>query len=135
MCFLIKTQVLFFALLVYNKNGKVLFGDNSEQCVFCALASVSALFVSRMLFSKERRYLMDNDVCLMIFYENLRRLRQREGLSCEEMANRLNIKPKTLQALESDILPKSVDCMILAYIQKEFGISPRVILGELIQKK
>lgn len=78
---------------------------------------------------------MDNDVCLMIFYENLRRLRQREGLSCEEMANRLNIKPKTLQALESDILPKSVDCMILAYIQKEFGISPRVILGELIQKK
>lgn len=75
---------------------------------------------------------MNNETCMFIFFENLRRLRQRAGLSCEEMAKRLKIETKTLQTLESGILLKNVDCMILSYLWKEFGVSPSAMFGELI---
>lgn len=35
---------------------------------------------------------MENEVSLMIFFENIRRLRKREKLSCVNMAKRLNVE-------------------------------------------
>ena len=51
-------------------------------------------------------------------------LREKNGLSKEEMAGRLGIGVKTLEKIESGILPNRLSSGILIEIFRNFGISP-----------
>ncbi len=66
------------------------------------------------------------------FWENLRRLRKREGLSLCEMAKKLGVGVKTLELLESGIIPSYVSSGIIFRIQNEFNPDARLQFSELI---
>ncbi len=75
---------------------------------------------------------MNNETNVLIFCENIKRLRKREKLSKKNMAKMLHIGVKTLTAIESGILPKSLDCSVLFYIDDNFNISASDMLASLI---
>ncbi len=75
---------------------------------------------------------MNNETNVLIFCENIKRLRKREHLSKKDMAKILHIGVKTLTAIESGVLPKSLDCSVLFYIDDNFNISASDMLASLI---
>ena len=56
------------------------------------------------------------------FCNNIRALREREGLSKAAMAKRLHISVYTLTRLERGELPPRLNCCIVFVIQDEFNI-------------
>jgi len=63
----------------------------------------------------------------LIFCKNVKILRMREGLSVEQMAQRLETDIKTIEFLENNIIPEELGCDIIFKIYKEFGILPKDI--------
>ncbi len=61
---------------------------------------------------------------LGIFCENVKRLRQREGLSKKEMAKKLGIGVKSLTLIESGIVSKRLGANVLLNILNNFNIYP-----------
>ena len=64
---------------------------------------------------------------ISIFCENIKTLRTREGLSREQMAQRLGTDAKTIELIENKIIPEKLGCDIIFKINKEFGILPKDI--------
>lgn len=69
------------------------------------------------------------------FFENIRVLRAEKGLSKKEMAKRLRIGLHSLNLLERGVLPPRLDCLILYYIHREFGIRPAELFRGSIERK
>ena len=61
--------------------------------------------------------------------QNICYLRKKHGLSRTAMARKLHITTKTLDLLESGIIPEYVYIDFLFHIQKDFGISPTQMLS------
>lgn len=62
------------------------------------------------------------DPYLQIFCENMRCLRKRENLSRTAMAKRLGVSVKTLDAIESGVLPQNTTVRIFFRAHQAFGI-------------
>lgn len=65
---------------------------------------------------------------LLIFCENVRLLRKREGLTQKEMAKRLKISVKSLSRIEKGTVPPRLSCEIVVNIYFEFGIDTSDVL-------
>ncbi|MDO5154190.1 MAG: helix-turn-helix transcriptional regulator [Eubacteriales bacterium] len=66
---------------------------------------------------------MENEKFLLTLCENIRILRQRKGLSLEEMADQLGIGIDMLLLLESGILPEELEVDTLVRASRVFGIA------------
>ncbi len=60
----------------------------------------------------------------LIFCANVKELRKKNNLSKREMAKRLGIGVKSLTLIENGIIPPRLNCEILFYIRKSFGVKP-----------
>ena len=69
---------------------------------------------------------------IIILCENIKALRIKNNLSKKEMAQKIGIGIKSLTAIESGILPRSVNATTLYKIHKEFGISIENLLESRI---
>lgn len=67
-----------------------------------------------------------------IFCQNIRRLREKHRLSKTAMARKLNIGIKSLNALESGIIPPRLGSNIILDIYENFGITPNRMFSEII---
>lgn len=56
------------------------------------------------------------------FCENIRLIRRKNNLTCEEMASRLKIDVTTLELLENDVLPENLYIDFLDTLSDEFAI-------------
>lgn len=65
---------------------------------------------------------MKTDSYLLAFCQNVRYLRKYHGLSRTAMARRIHISLRTLDSIESGVLPSKMDCQVLLHIQQEFHI-------------
>ena len=65
---------------------------------------------------------------MLVFCENVRLLRKREGLTQKEMAERLKVSVRSISMIENGIVPKRLSCDILFKIHFEFGIDPTDLL-------
>ena len=65
---------------------------------------------------------------------NIRYLRMTHGLSRTVMARKLGITIKTLDLLESGIMPRSCTVRLLFHIQKNFGVSPYDCLSARLEE-
>lgn len=66
--------------------------------------------------------IMNKKLELNIFCQNVRILRENNNLSKKEMAEKLGISTKSLNKIESGVVPKRLSCDILAYIYLNFGV-------------
>ena len=64
-----------------------------------------------------------------IVCQNIRYLRQTQGLSRTVMARKLHITIKTLDLLESGIFPDRIHVGFLFHVWQAFGISPPDLLS------
>lgn len=62
---------------------------------------------------------------LAVFCGNVKRLRQKEGLTRKEMASRLGIGVETLNRLERGEIPPRLSATVICRISREFGIHPK----------
>lgn len=69
---------------------------------------------------------------VLIFCENVKTLRTREGLSREQIAQRLGTDAKIIESIENKIIPEDLGCDIIFKINKEFGILPKDIFLPLL---
>ncbi len=73
---------------------------------------------------------MQKDKTTENFCRNIKKLREQQGLSKKNMAERLGIGVRSLSLLESGILPPRLSCDVLWYIYDHFGILPQEMFGE-----
>ena len=78
--------------------------------------------------------MMIEDHGLEYFCSNIKYIREREGLSQKEMAKALGIGVKSLVKLERGELPPRLDCMVVYYVHRNFGVKPAELFGALICK-
>ncbi len=76
---------------------------------------------------------MTDSIDAIIFCKNIKRLREQHHLSKTAMANKLHIGIRTLNALESGVIPPRLEANIILYIHKDFGITPSRMFGEIIE--
>lgn len=62
---------------------------------------------------------------MAIFCANVKRLRVRDGLTIQEMADRLHIGVKTLTRLERGEIPPRLSAAVICRISREFGVHPK----------
>ncbi len=67
---------------------------------------------------------MENRREVIIFLENIKRLREEKGYSKREMAKRLKIGLYSINKIESGELPPRLSIDVLDNIEKEFKIYP-----------
>ncbi len=67
-----------------------------------------------------------------IFCENIKRLRQKEGLTKEKMSRILEITIEELELIEKGILPSSISVDILFIVFDNYKISPGKMLTKII---
>lgn len=67
---------------------------------------------------------MENRREVIIFLENIKRLREEKGYSKREMAKRLKISIYSINKIESGELPPRLSIDVLDNIEKEFKIHP-----------
>lgn len=72
---------------------------------------------------------MKTDIDVKTFAKNLKHLRIKNNLTKKEMAGKLGIGIKTLNALENGILPPRFRASTVFKIKKEFGFSPSQMFG------
>ena len=68
---------------------------------------------------------------IILFCENIKRLRKREKLSKKEMAKVLGISVKSLNLLENGQIPPRLSCKILFAVHRQFGILPKDLFAVL----
>ena len=71
---------------------------------------------------------MENRREVIIFLENIKRLREEKGYSKREMAKRLKIGLYSINKIESGELPPRLSIDVLDNIEKEFKIYPADML-------
>ena len=67
---------------------------------------------------------------IFVFCENIKNIRAARSLSTKEMASALGISTKSLNLIESRILPKRLTTDVFFHIQKALGISPCEMFSE-----
>lgn len=67
---------------------------------------------------------------IAIFGKNVRSLRDQQGLSLSEMAEKLELTEELLLLLESGILTEEMDIRILEHLYFDFGIMPGAMFAE-----
>ena len=77
---------------------------------------------------------MSSTVSIHNFFQNVRYLRQKHGLTHEQMAALLHIDVSTLKRLENGILSDPLDISFLENVSKEFQI-PFVDLFRLLEEE
>ena len=73
---------------------------------------------------------MNKKTEIIIFCENIKRIRIARRLSKKEMAKALMISVKSLTLIEKGILPKRLTTEVFVCIQKEFSIPPCKLFSE-----
>lgn len=68
---------------------------------------------------------MNDKTELLIFCENVKRLRKIHKLSKKEMAKKLGIEVKSLSLIESGTLPPRLSCKVLFRICYYFKVKPK----------
>lgn len=66
--------------------------------------------------------------------QNLIWLRAHYGISKKKMSRLLGIGIGSLNKLESGIVPERLGVQLFIHIHKQFGISPAVMLGQIISE-
>ncbi len=64
--------------------------------------------------------------------QNVKKIREENGLSISQMAKLLEVKTSSIIKLEQGELAEDIYLDILFIIEREFGIEPRRILSEMI---
>lgn len=77
---------------------------------------------------------MKNNCEIVIFGQNLKKIRKAKGLSIKSMAKILGIGERSLSLIEGGFLPPRLDVSILFKIYSEFGVSPSEIFAPLDYK-
>ncbi|MBQ3041455.1 MAG: helix-turn-helix transcriptional regulator [Clostridia bacterium] len=72
---------------------------------------------------------MKTDIDVKTFAKNLKHLRMKNNLTKKEMAGKLGIGIKTLNALESGVLPPRFGANTVFIMQRKFGFSPSQMFG------
>ena len=70
-----------------------------------------------------------------ILAQNMRVLRENNGLSKKEMAKRLGIGVCSLSKLESGILPKRLSVEVIFVIERDFGVEAHRFIRDKLEKK
>ena len=63
--------------------------------------------------------------------KNIKKLRNAEGLTQQDMAKALRIGNETLRSLENGIIPPRVSASIIIKISKLFNIAPAYLFADL----
>ena len=74
---------------------------------------------------------METNKAIIMFGENLTKLRAQKGLTQKEMAVRLGIGIKSLRKLERGMLPSRLRCDVFDRLFDEFGITADKIFQEI----
>ncbi len=77
---------------------------------------------------------MKKDYDFSVFGDNLKAIRNKNGLSKKEMSKKLGIGTRSLSLIESGIAPPRLSSNILIKINREFGILPSEIFLPLKDK-
>ena len=72
---------------------------------------------------------METIIDVKIFAKNLKYIRLKNKLSKKAMAQKLGIGIKTLNALESGVLPPRFGANTVFIMQRKFGFSPSQMFG------
>ena len=75
---------------------------------------------------------MDNFEKILIFSQNMKKIRKNAQLTQREMAQKLGISIASLSKIEKGILPPRLSCSILFRIHKEFGVHPKDLFEPLV---
>ncbi len=75
---------------------------------------------------------METQTEIKTLCENIKRIRKREGLSKTAMAKKLGIGIKSLEKIESGILPERLGCQVLGNIYFHFGIAPKTLFTTIL---
>ena len=67
-----------------------------------------------------------------MFCKNIKQIRAQEGLSKVAMAKKLGIGTKSLEKIESGILPERLGCQIFGNIYFHFGIAPKTLFTTIL---
>ena len=75
---------------------------------------------------------MQNDEYAIIFCQNIKALREKNGISKKEMAKILEVGVKSLSEIEQNILPPRLKVDIISKLSKHFKISPRELFDIML---
>lgn len=75
---------------------------------------------------------MENFEKILIFSQNMKKIRKNAQLTQREMAQKLGISIASLSKIEKGILPPRLSCTILFRIHKEFGVHPKDLFEPLV---
>ena len=68
---------------------------------------------------------------ILIFCENVQKLRLANNLTKKEMAKKMQIGVGSLTKIESGILPPRLDCKVIFYLSREFELTPDALFRPL----
>ena len=70
---------------------------------------------------------------IVVFCQNIKKLRESHHLSKRSMASKLGVGIRTLTSIESGVLPPRVGCSVLKNIHEQFGILPKNMFQPLVE--
>ena len=70
---------------------------------------------------------------IVVFCQNIKKLRESHHLSKRSMASKLGVGIRTLISIESGVLPPRVGCSVLKNIHEHFGVLPKNMFQPLVE--
>ena len=74
---------------------------------------------------------LKNDTQIVVFCQNIKKLREKNGLSEKEMAKILGIGAISLEKIEQGIIPYRTGVKLIFNISQHFGIEPHKLFMHL----